>query len=114
MALSATSHDRRDAFSCSDATASGVIDKHLRTPIGALLLDLEDPGRVIAHLPEPLMVPQENEREGYVPNVLYSCGSMVHRDHLILPYGFSDAGIGIALVRLPDLLDALLEHRCDR
>jgi predicted GH43/DUF377 family glycosyl hydrolase len=83
-----------------------------RYAIGALLLDLEDPSRVIAQMPEPLMVPEQNEREGYVPNVLYSCGSMVYRDHLILPYGFSDAGIGIALVRLPDLLDALLEHRC--
>jgi predicted GH43/DUF377 family glycosyl hydrolase len=85
-----------------------------RYAIGAMLLDLEDPSRVIAHLPEPLMVPEADEREGYVPNVLYSCGSMVHRDHLVLPYGFSDGGIKIALVRLPDLLDLLLEHRCDR
>ena len=84
-----------------------------RYAIGAILLDLEDPSRTIAHLPEPLMVPEPDEREGYVPNVLYSCGSMVHRDHLILPYGFSDGGIKIALTRLPDLLDLLLEHRCD-
>jgi predicted GH43/DUF377 family glycosyl hydrolase len=84
-----------------------------RYAIGAMLLDLEDPSRAIAHLPEPLMVPEPDEREGYVPNVLYSCGSMVHRDHLVLPYGFSDGGIKIALVRLADLLDLLLEHRCD-
>jgi predicted GH43/DUF377 family glycosyl hydrolase len=84
-----------------------------RYAIGVMLLDLEDPARVIAHLPEPLMVPEADEREGYVPNVLYSCGSMVHRDHLVLPYGFSDGGIKIALVRLPDLLALLLEHRCD-
>ncbi len=84
-----------------------------RYAIGAVLLDLEDPARVIAHLPEPLMVPEADEREGYVPNVLYSCGSMLHRDHLILPYGFSDSGIKIALVRLPDLLDVLSEHRVD-
>jgi predicted GH43/DUF377 family glycosyl hydrolase len=82
-----------------------------RYAIGAMLLDLQDPGRVIAHLPEPLMVPEADEREGYVPNVLYSCGSMVHRDHLILPYGFSDGGIKIAFVRLTDLLDALREGR---
>ena len=84
-----------------------------RYAIGAMLLDVEDPARVIAHLPEPLMVPEADEREGYVPNVLYSCGSMLHRDQLVVPYGFSDCGIKIALVRLPDLLDLLLEHRCD-
>jgi predicted GH43/DUF377 family glycosyl hydrolase len=84
-----------------------------RYAIGAILLDLRDPGRVIAHLPEPLMLPEEDEREGYVPNVLYSCGAMMHQDQLVLPYGFSDGGIRIALVRMPDLLDLLLEHRCD-
>ena len=82
-----------------------------RYAIGAMLLDLEDPGRVIAHLPDPLMVPEDDEREGYVPNVLYSCGSMLHRDRLVLPYGFSDGGIKIALLRKPELLDALLQHR---
>ncbi|MHC4107697.1 MAG: glycoside hydrolase family 130 protein [Planctomycetota bacterium] len=84
-----------------------------RYAIGALLLDLDDTSLIIAHLPDPLMVPEEDEREGYVPNVLYSCGAMVHRDHLILPYGFSDVGIRIARVCLPDLLDLLREHRCD-
>ena len=59
------------------------------------------------------MSPNEHEREGYVPNVLYSCGAMVHTDQLVLPYGFSDFGTGIALIRLPDLLDLLNEHRCD-
>ena len=82
-----------------------------RYAIGAILLDLHDPSRVLAHLPEPLMVPEPDEREGYVPNVLYSCGSMLHRDQLVLPYGFSDGGIKIALVRMPDLLERLLEHR---
>ena len=80
--------------------------------IGAMLLDLHDPCCVIAQLPEPLMVPTEDERDGYVPNVLYSCGGMVHRDHLVLPYGFSDAGIRVAQIRMPDLLDLLLRHRC--
>jgi predicted GH43/DUF377 family glycosyl hydrolase len=84
-----------------------------RYAIGAMLLDLEDPSIVIAHLPEPLMVPEADERDGYVPNVLYSCGGMRHRDHLVLPYGFSDGGIKVALVRLPELLDRLLEHRCN-
>ncbi len=81
--------------------------------IGALLLDLEDPSHVIAHLPDPLLVPEKDEREGYVPNVLYSCGGMVHRDNLVIPYAFSDVGIKVALVQLPDLLDQLNEHRCD-
>ncbi len=81
--------------------------------IGALLLDREDPSHVIAHLPDPLLAPEEDEREGYVPNVLYSCGGMVHRDNLVIPYAFSDVGIKVALVQLPDLLDQLNEHRCD-
>ena len=84
-----------------------------RYALGALLLDRDDAGRIIAHLPDPLMVAEEDEREGYVPNVLYSCGAMVHRDHLVIPYGFSDVGIRIARVHLPDLLDLLREHRCD-
>lgn len=77
--------------------------------IGAMLLDLEDPSRVIAHLPEPLMTPEEDEREGYVPNVLYSCGSMVHGETLVLPYGFADGGIRIALVTMAELLERLRE-----
>ncbi len=81
--------------------------------IGAMLLDLKDPRRVIAHLPDPFMSPNDHEREGYVPNVLYSCGAMVHNDQLVLPYGFSDLGTGIALVPLNDLLAFLLDHRCD-
>ncbi len=82
-----------------------------RYTIGAMLLDLEDPRRLIAHLPDPLMSPNDHERQGYVPNVLYSCGAMVHNDQLVLPYGFSDLGTGIALVPLNDLLALLLEHR---
>jgi predicted GH43/DUF377 family glycosyl hydrolase len=81
-----------------------------RYAIGALLLDLEDPGRVIARLPKPLLLPDASEREGYVPNVVYSCGGMVHGSHLVLPYGFSDSGIAIALVSLPELLAALADQ----
>ena len=83
-----------------------------RYAIGALLLDLEDPTRVIGHLPDPLLEPEEDERDGYVPNVLYSCGGLVHQDTLVLPYAFSDAAIRIALIAMSDLLDALIEHRC--
>lgn len=75
--------------------------------IGATLLDLDDPRRVVATLREPLLVPAEGERDGYVPNVVYTCGGMVHGDTLVLPYGFGDRAIGIAHVDLPSLLDRL-------
>jgi len=75
--------------------------------LGAMLLDLEDTRKVLGHLPEPLLVPDATEREGYVPNVLYTCGGLIHGDRLVLPYGFSDTGVGIATVSLPDLLLAL-------
>ncbi len=72
--------------------------------IGALLLDLEDPSRVVGHLKEPILMPTEDERDGYVPNVVYSCGSMIHRDRLIIPYGISDTSTGIATVSISELL----------
>jgi len=75
--------------------------------ISALLLDLHDPRQVIGELSRPLLEPDESEREGYVPNVLYTCGALIHRDRLIMPYGFSDAGIAIASIDLPSLLSAL-------
>ena len=87
--------------------------------IGALLLDLDDPARMVARLSVPLMVPEENERDGYVPNVVYSCGALLHADSLVIPYGISDASIGIAVVDLSELLDQLVseipseaERRC--
>ena len=80
-----------------------------RYTLGAILLDTEDPCRVIGHLNEPLLEPNEDEREGYVPNVLYSCGSMIHGNRLVLPYGISDVGTGIATVPLDDLLTRLAE-----
>ena len=79
--------------------------------IGALLLDLEDPSRVIASLRDPLISPQEGEREGYVPNVVYSCGGLVHADTLIIPHGLADSAVGIAAVDLPGLLERLLGSR---
>lgn len=75
--------------------------------IGAMLLDLRDPRKVTAELTEPLLEPDEDEREGYVPNVVYSCGAMPHGNTLVLPYGCSDAAIRIALVDIPALLAAL-------
>ncbi|MDH3259876.1 MAG: glycoside hydrolase family 130 protein [Acidimicrobiia bacterium] len=80
-----------------------------RYSLGAILLDAQDPRRVIGHLNEPLLEPDENERDGYVPNVVYSCGSMIHDNHLVLPYGFSDVGAGIATVPLDELLTRLTE-----
>lgn len=73
--------------------------------IGAILLDLEDPSKVIGRLKEPLIAPEGNEREGYVPNVVYSCGAMVHGKRLILPYGMSDSASTIVTVDLAELLE---------
>jgi predicted GH43/DUF377 family glycosyl hydrolase len=78
-----------------------------RYVLGALLLDLDDPRRVVGHLRQPLLAPEGSEREGYVPNVVYSCGAMVNGDDLVLPYGLSDAAVGIATLSLPDLLAEL-------
>ena len=78
--------------------------------LGAILLDSDDPCRVIGHLREPLLLPLEDERDGYVPNVVYSCGSMIHAGQLVLPYGFSDVGARVALLALDDLLARLLEQ----
>ncbi len=75
--------------------------------IGAFLLDLEDPSRVIGRLTQPLLSPDETEREGYVPNVVYSCGSLIHAGRLILPYAMSDSASSFATVSLADLLKAM-------
>jgi predicted GH43/DUF377 family glycosyl hydrolase len=75
--------------------------------IGAILLDLENPVKIIARLNEPLLKPNEDERDGYVPNVVYSCGSLVHKDSLIIPYAVSDLSSGIAYVKLKNLLSIM-------
>ena len=85
-----------------------------RYAIGALLLDLEDPRASLGYLRDPLRIPDATEREGYVPNVLYSCGALINGDQLVLPYGFSDSGIGVALIPLADLLAELGRHEPDR
>ena len=78
--------------------------------IGAVLLDLNDPTKVIGRLREPLLSPEGNEREGYVPNVVYSCGSMLHGRELILPYAMSDKASAIVSIPLDELLAALLAN----
>lgn len=72
--------------------------------MGALLLDLEDPTKVLARLFEPLLSPTEEEREGYVPNVIYSCGALKYDGKLVIPYAMSDITSGIATVNVKDLL----------
>jgi predicted GH43/DUF377 family glycosyl hydrolase len=75
--------------------------------IGAFLLDLNDPTRVIKRLREPLLCPNEAEREGYVPNVVYSCGSSLHGHELVIPYAMSDSATSFASVHLDELLAAM-------
>jgi len=75
--------------------------------IGASLFDLEDPTKEIGRLKEPLLSPQEDEREGYVPNVVYSCGSIIHNNSLILPYAVSDYSSTYCVVDLVELITAL-------
>jgi len=75
--------------------------------IGAMLLDLENPARVIARLKEPLLAPREEEREGYVPNVVYTCGAIFHNSDLVIPYGMSDITSGIATVDVRELIDCM-------
>jgi len=75
--------------------------------IGAILLDLDDPTKVLGRLREPLLSPAVDEQNGYVPNVVYSCGGLVHADTLVLPYGICDSSIGFATVPLAELLSEL-------
>ena len=81
--------------------------------IGAILLDIDDPTKVIGKLREPLLSPNREEREGYVPNVVYSCGQMVHNEHLIIPYAMSDYASTYATVNMNELLAALMEGGAD-
>ena len=75
--------------------------------IGVILLDLEDPTKLIARLEEPILTANEEEREGYVPNVIYSCGSMIVDNKLILPYAMSDVASRIAIVDVNDLINKM-------
>ncbi len=82
-----------------------------RYSIGAALFDLEDPTKQIGRLKQPLLSPLEEEREGYVPNVVYSCGALVHHNSLILPYAVSDYSSSYAVIDLGELLDELKNDR---
>jgi predicted GH43/DUF377 family glycosyl hydrolase len=75
--------------------------------IGAILLDLENPTKIIARLDEPLLTPHAKEREGYVPNVVYSCGAIIHNKELVIPYAMSDINSGIATVDVRELLNCM-------
>jgi predicted GH43/DUF377 family glycosyl hydrolase len=75
--------------------------------IGAALLDKNDPSKVLARSREPLVRPEPSEREGYVPNVVYTCGAMRHRDRIILPYALSDTFSNFATIKISDLMQQL-------
>ena len=77
--------------------------------IGALLLDLHHPGIVIGQTSHPLLSPSPDDRDGYVPNVVYSCGALRHRDRLFVPFGIADCRVGFATLAISDVLDALSE-----
>ena len=76
--------------------------------IGAMLLDINDPSIIISKLSEPIIEPNESERDGYVPNVVYTCGALIHNERLIIPYATSDTVSGIASIFLQKLLNSLL------
>jgi predicted GH43/DUF377 family glycosyl hydrolase len=75
--------------------------------IGAFLLDRDDPRKVLGRLAEPLLCPSPEEREGYVPNVVYTCGALLHKGVLIMPYGLADHATGFATIPLSEVLDAM-------
>lgn len=75
--------------------------------IGAALLDKNDPSKVLGRTREPILAAKDQDREGYVPNVVYSCGAIRHGDSLFLPYGIADSSIGFAFVAISELLAAM-------
>ncbi|MDH3307326.1 MAG: glycoside hydrolase family 130 protein [Acidimicrobiia bacterium] len=81
-----------------------------RYVLGAILLDIDDPSRVIGQLEDPLLEPDETERDGYVPNVVYSCGSIVHDGNLVIAYGASDTSTSFASMSLDSVLGGLTQR----
>jgi len=77
--------------------------------IGAELLDLKKPSRIIAQLPEPILMPLPREREGYVPNVVYSCGGLIHNNELVLPFAMSDSSCGVATIKMDAMMRAFAQ-----
>ena len=75
--------------------------------IGAVLLDKKDPSKILARSREPLVRPELTEREGYVPNVVYTCGAMRHNDQIILPYAISDTFSNFATIKIAALMEAV-------
>ena len=75
--------------------------------IGALLLDKRDPSKILGRSREPLVRPEPTEREGYVPNVVYTCGALRHSDRIVLPYAVSDTFSNFATIRIAALREAL-------
>ena len=75
--------------------------------IGAILLDLDNPTKIIARLDEPLLAPYAKEREGYVPNVVYSCGAIIHNRDLVIPYAMADISSSVATVNINDLINRM-------
>lgn len=84
-----------------------------RYVLGASLLKLDDPAIEIGRLKEPLLIPNSDEREGYVPNVLYSCGAIVHNNKLIIPYGISDSSTSFAEVDMDELMKKFKEDAAE-
>ena len=78
-----------------------------RYSVWAELLDIDDPSKVIGRLDEPILAPDEHERDGYVPNVVYTCGSMSHGNALVVPYGIADQRCRVATVSIQELLSRL-------
>jgi predicted GH43/DUF377 family glycosyl hydrolase len=85
-----------------------------RYAIGAILLDLEDPVRVVGRLDRPLLQPTPEEQDGYVPNVVYSCGGVVHDGRLWLPYGIGDCRLGVAWASVEEILDGCADGGAER
>jgi predicted GH43/DUF377 family glycosyl hydrolase len=75
--------------------------------IGAALLDKDDPSKVIGRTQQPILAAADQDREGYVPNVVYTCGAMRHGDKLFMPYGIADSSVGFAFVDIAELLKAM-------
>jgi predicted GH43/DUF377 family glycosyl hydrolase len=79
--------------------------------IGAILLDKDDPSKIIGRLDEPLIQSTETNRSGYVPNVVYTCGALIHQNNLVIPYAMSDQQSAISLVSIPELIEKLTESK---
>lgn len=91
--------------------AVGPLRKYV---LGAILLDLNNPSQIIKKLNKPLLSPNNIEREGYVPNVVYSCGSMVHNNNLIVPYAMSDSASTFATINIEELLNEMVAYKSSK